>query len=224
MTRTTILCLHGLGASKSSFDPLRDTALGRAHDIVALDFPGHGARAHDAVPAAPVAAAAADIAADLRRHDRRVVLVGHSMGGAVAILAAELAPDRVAGLVSIEGNLIAEDCGLVSRRLAEAPDAAACDALKHDLVAGAARSKNPAALLAWSRDLVAVSDTGRLLQSFRQAPCPTLYLHGDGYLGHVLLPRLPPVPVVHIPGAGHNVMADAPAATAAAIAAHILAP
>lgn len=232
MTRRTLIGLHGLGAAKSAFDPLRVTALGRDHDLIAYDFPGFGARGQEPVTSTPVTDAAADIAALIRRENRRdVILLGHSMGGAVAVLAAGLVPDHIAAVVSLEGNLIAEDCGLLSRRLAGAADAADCAAMQQSLVASGRRSTRPAmrawaetfalsaapGLLAWSRDLVAHSDSGDLLRAFRAGPWRSLYLHGDDYVGHTLLSQLPPVPIVFIPGAGHDLMGDAPDATAAAV-------
>jgi hypothetical protein len=77
---------------------------------------------------------------------------------------------------------------------------------------------SPETLLSYSRHLVDVSDGGVLLQSFKKGNYRKLFLHGDGYRGHVLLEKLGPVPVVYVAGASHNVMYDAPDASAAAIA------
>jgi len=231
MSALTFIGLHGLGASKESFGRLREAGLGGR--FVARDFAGFGERCGEAVLDTPLDAAAREIAREIRREGyERVVLLGHSMGGAVGLLVAELVPERVAGVVSIEGNLIAEDCGMLSRKLASAPDVAACDALKQEMVARTREAADPglrawsaemarvsaAALLSYSRHLVELSDSGVLLERFRGGAFRTLYLHGDGYVGHVLLGRLPPVPVVYVPGASHNVMVDAPEACAAAIA------
>jgi pimeloyl-ACP methyl ester carboxylesterase len=230
---SVILCLHGLGASQESFNRLREVGLGPNRQMIALDFAGFGQRFEDPVSDDPLAAAADEIARDIRQKDYQdIVLIGHSMGGAVALQVADLIADRVFGVVSIEGNLIGEDCGLVSRRLASAADAMACDVIKQELVAATAGSANPSSrawsadlskvlpetLLSYSRSLVDVSDSGVLLKSFKKGDYRKLYLHGDGYKGHVLLKRLRPVPIVYVAGAGHNVMYDAPDACAAAIA------
>ncbi len=49
---------------------------------------------------------------------RHLYLVCHSMGGAIGVVAGRRLPD-LAGFISVEGNLIADDCGLVSRGVAE---------------------------------------------------------------------------------------------------------
>jgi pimeloyl-ACP methyl ester carboxylesterase len=75
--RNVIVLLHGMGMSAAVWDATR------AHlpDSLALDLPGHGARAHEA----PL-----DNADELADHVARVVhaptfvVVGHSMGGAIA--------------------------------------------------------------------------------------------------------------------------------------------
>lgn len=69
------------------------------HRVVALDLPGHGqsgrARSEWSVPALGADVAALVTALDLPR----VVLVGHSMGGPVALAAARLLRGRVAAVV-----------------------------------------------------------------------------------------------------------------------------
>ena len=234
---SVILCLHGLGASRESFNPLRNVGLGRNRPMIALDFAGFGGRSNEPVADQPLTAAAHEIARDIRQKDYRdIVLIGHSMGGAVALLLADLVADRVCGVVSIEGNLIGADCGLVSRRLASAADARACDVIKQEFVAAGNRSANPSArawsadlskvspetLLSYSRHLVAVSDTEVLLKAFKNGAYRKLYLHGEGYRRHVLLKKLWPVPIVYIPGASHDMMYDAPGACTAAITDAIL--
>lgn len=89
--------------------------------ICAFDFPGHGDS--DRLPPGMYSIETyADVVTDLVRQlsPQRVVLVGHSMGGAVGVLASQDGPDQ-ASLVSVEGNLVREDCALISRRAAELP-------------------------------------------------------------------------------------------------------
>jgi pimeloyl-ACP methyl ester carboxylesterase len=71
--------------------------------VVALDLTGHGA-----APPLPEGADAATLAADVlaAAHDvgggAPLALVGHSLGGRVALRAAELAPDRIASVTLLD--------------------------------------------------------------------------------------------------------------------------
>ncbi len=72
------------------------------HGAAAVDLPGHGySEMSERIPASP--AEMARLLPELldRLEVRRAVLVGHSLGGAVALFAAAQAPDRVAGLVLV---------------------------------------------------------------------------------------------------------------------------
>jgi pimeloyl-ACP methyl ester carboxylesterase len=75
----------------------------RGHRVLAPDLPGHG-RNGAAGPStyAGYVAAVADL---LRGEAEPVVLVGHSMGGAVITGAAEAAPDKVSSLVYLAAFL-----------------------------------------------------------------------------------------------------------------------
>lgn len=99
-TAGTVLMLHALGLDGRAFDPLRD-ALDSRWRIVSLDLPGHG-----------VAASHVDFTLDecvqqtLRTLDcccsEPIHLVGHSMGGAIAALAAAQAgAARIASLAVV---------------------------------------------------------------------------------------------------------------------------
>jgi pimeloyl-ACP methyl ester carboxylesterase len=96
--QTTFVLVHGLGGSHLSWVQVAAglSGLGR---VVALDLPGFGR--------SPVAGRGARVM-DLRRSlagfveqvaTGEVVLVGNSMGGLVAMAAAAVDPDRIAGLV-----------------------------------------------------------------------------------------------------------------------------
>lgn len=95
-TRVVVL-LHGFGGCADLWDDIA----GRLEDsftTIAYDLPGHG-RSIDFPNAGPAKLAAQAVLADLAaRGIDRAHFVGHSMGGAVATLAALLQPDRVASL------------------------------------------------------------------------------------------------------------------------------
>jgi pimeloyl-ACP methyl ester carboxylesterase len=222
-----LLCLHGLGCAKESFDSAFRSESLAGLTICAFDFPGHGGSVTP-LPKYTLSAYAEVTAGvvDLLAPDR-LFLVGHSMGGAVGLIASPDLAGRVdlAGFVSIEGNLLDQDCGLVSRRAAGLPRdrfvrqeyprfAAALAAAPEPALrawAGWYAQADPVALHQAAASLVEWSDSGRLLDLFRSLP-GAAYLHGgDSDVDH-LLPRLDGLPVHQIPGSGHFPMVDAPPA------------
>lgn len=82
--------------------------LAKERQVVTLDLAGHGASGRDRKEWA-IAAFGEDVRAvvDALRL-RRVVLVGHSMGGPVTLEAARLMPGRVVGLVPVDTGLNVE--------------------------------------------------------------------------------------------------------------------
>ncbi len=98
-----VILLHGWGAFKELWwSTLND--LGRDHRCFALDVPGHGESALGS--AASISAVADAIGAfcdDLNL--REIVLVGHSMGGAVAADLAIRRPELVARLVLVDAAI-----------------------------------------------------------------------------------------------------------------------
>lgn len=95
-----LMLVHGAGSSSVIWiDVLRRIAPGRR--AIALDLPGHGQSDpwHDAPSIEGYRDAVGTVCANLGV--RRAVLVGHSMGGAVALACALAWPERVAGLVLV---------------------------------------------------------------------------------------------------------------------------
>jgi pimeloyl-ACP methyl ester carboxylesterase len=103
-----LLMIHGLLGSINYFDP-------RSHltglHVHTPDLLGYGAQA-GAVPAGAVDLhLQADMIVRMIRERIGVPtwLLGHSVGGAVAMLVAQRAPEMVAGLISVEGNFTLND-------------------------------------------------------------------------------------------------------------------
>lgn len=99
-----IVWIHGLGESSSSWEPVVAALPDRTHVLV--DLPGYGRSPWpDDVVALP------EVAARFARwlaNEQPALLVGHSMGGVLATLVAELAPVR--GVIDVDGNLTRGDC------------------------------------------------------------------------------------------------------------------
>ena len=111
-----VVAVHGLGGSHLNWAAVAPHVVGHSR-LVALDLLGHGRT--------PAAGRRPDVSGHVqlvtgfldRVADRPVILMGNSLGGLVAALAAESAPDRVSGLVLVDPALPTERLGLVHPRV-----------------------------------------------------------------------------------------------------------
>ncbi len=95
-----LLILHGFFASARNWRQIARMLAGQYH-VLAPDLRNHGASPHDTVMDYP--AMAADIDAFIQqRHLRQVNLLGHSMGGKVAMWLALNKPERVESLIVVD--------------------------------------------------------------------------------------------------------------------------
>jgi len=104
--RPPLVCVHGAGSSSVVWmEAVR--RLSPSRRVVAPDLPGHGQsdRWHppDDVTIAMYRDAVGTVCAQLKIE--RAVLMGHSMGALVALDAAAAWPERVAGLILVNGGL-----------------------------------------------------------------------------------------------------------------------
>jgi pimeloyl-ACP methyl ester carboxylesterase len=97
-----ILCLHGWLDNAASFIPLLPAL--KKHDVVALDFAGHGGSQHRAAGYDYVFVDwIHDVLDVLDALDwQQAHIIGHSMGGAIATVVAASAPERLNKLVLVE--------------------------------------------------------------------------------------------------------------------------
>jgi len=101
-----VLLIHGYGGDKNSWLFLQEPLAAR-HRVYALDLPGHGASAKDVAGAELGGAELGGVLADAvvgvldAVGAERAHLVGHSMGGAVAVAVAAGDPRRIASLTLI---------------------------------------------------------------------------------------------------------------------------
>jgi pimeloyl-ACP methyl ester carboxylesterase len=222
-----VVCLHGAGGSAAMWTQLH-AALNADRPVYALDLPGHGRSAPLDEPItieryAAVVRAFLD-AAGLAR----AALVGHSMGGAIALMLALDSAARLAGLVLVGTgarlrvapeilDAIPRDFeGTVERicRLCYGP------AAPPEMVArGIAEMQNvpPPVLLG---DFLAC-DRFDVRDRLSSISIPTLVVVGDQDLltppryAAFLADRIPGARLHTVPGAGHMLPVEAPAPLAA---------
>lgn len=144
-------------------------------------------------------------------------IVVHSMGGAVGLLFSPRLFDRVQSFANLEGNLISEDCGLLSRGIASVQfeeyrsqgfeehkqQFADNPVLRFD-------QSTPQAVYYSAQSLVKWSDSGELLKRFIQLSCKACYLFGEENHSMSVLQKLDTIPTSMIHGSGHNMMVENP--------------
>lgn len=225
---TLVVLLHGIGCSMESFDGAFQEQSLRKYSLCTFDFPGCGGsesppRVEDMLYL--YASTTRQVIAQVTSGSSgitRVVLAGHSMGGAVAVIAADPG-DGIGALVSVDGNLVAEDCGIVSREIAEQDAMDFSNGGFREFVKNL-RNSDRSDFLAWAqwceradpavfhetaKSLVRWSDSGALLARFN-AFDGKAYLYGGRDDRKYLIPQLSQALVTKVPHAGHFMMIDNP--------------
>ncbi len=100
----TVVLVHGLGGSHLNW-MLVGPSLANRYRVLAIDLPGFGLTAPEGRSAA-VSSQAEVVAELIRRHvGGPATVMGNSMGGLVAMLAADLAPELISSLVLVDPAL-----------------------------------------------------------------------------------------------------------------------
>lgn len=245
----TLVLVHGLGdAGVRDFYPLLPQ-LTRERRVVMFDLPGFGRSGKANVKYAPDRYARVVSEVIQAFVEGPVDVLGHSMGGAIALLHAATYPAEVRRLIVVDAagilhreawvaqNLrrLTEPAGRVSLRLAEVMAGTATVILDASRLFGAA----PDAILevGFLRQKILRAEPGRIaalsLMMYDFGPAlgrieaPTLIVWGDRDVvaplrtGQLLADRVRDARLVVLPGAGHVVMEDAPAALLAEIERHL---
>jgi pimeloyl-ACP methyl ester carboxylesterase len=224
----TLVLIHGAGGSHLHW-PAELRRLPGA-TVYALDLPGHGRS--EGPSCDTIEAYVSTLMGFLdATGTRRAVLMGHSMGGAIAQMTALLHPERVVGLVLVgtgarlrvapailEGVLGDFETAIdLITRFAWAPDAPAeLTRLGHATLAA-----TPPQVL--HGDFVAC-DTFDVMERLGEIGAPTLVIAGTAdHLtpqkhGAYLARHIPDARLVTIEGGGHMMALEQPGAVAAAVA------
>jgi pimeloyl-ACP methyl ester carboxylesterase len=227
---TTLVFVHGWSCDRSYWRHQMDSLQGE-YRVIALDLAGHGGSGKGRT-AWNIPNFANDVAAVVRAADaRNVVLIGHSLGGPVALEAGLLVPDRVKGVIGVEAFYDGwADPGFTKIVDQLRPDFAAgtrafirkamflptspaplADSIAEAMAATPPEIALPAidSLLTWARDLQAAT------ASALKAPTGLIMATG-GRAGTAKFQRAregrPSLGVEEVPGAGHFLMLEVPSA------------
>jgi len=219
-----ILFLPGLGSTSAAIDSVKNTGLLDNFKIIGYDYAGHNRRPNDRYSNIPLSQAAEECIDAIIHSKEKYILGGHSMGNAIAMLILQKVPEKIAGLIALEGNLMIENCGLVSQKLVNAKNAAELEQIKTDLITQFQNSSLPGwrewakdlatmpvqTLQDYARELFALSESGELLLQFQNFSGPKCYLYSDAYARSAMVEKLAGIPAYHAPNSGHFLMQDQP--------------
>jgi len=97
-----VVFLHGLGGSAASFALLATRLASSSRRVLVLDLPGHGRnRLRKGEEPAGLLEQAQALGSALEELDEPAVLIGNSLGGALCLHAAAVAPERVRAVVGL---------------------------------------------------------------------------------------------------------------------------
>jgi pimeloyl-ACP methyl ester carboxylesterase len=220
----SILFIHGLGCSKDSFKDVWDFSGFRNFRILCVDLLGFGDSSKPK-----------DFSYTLKEHAevckkiieklnlKKINLVGHSMGGAVALLLIKKIPERIISFINLEGNLIGEDCG-VSRKAISVPydefKKTVFSQIKHEIKK--VGDKSSKSWYKWlsksdsygfyqsSKSLVKWSDSRKLLKRFINLNLKKYYIFGEEDQNLPIVKLLKGDLKIKISNSGHFMMIDNP--------------
>jgi len=220
------LCLHGLLDTLEIWNPIAD-ALAQRSRVILVDQRGHGG---SEAPPGPVRREdmASDVVAVLDECEvERAILLGHSMGGVVAMTTALRHPERIAGLVLLAtASLCNQKTARWYERIALAGERDGCSGLAR-AIHGAGADKQV------EGDARGIAQVTRMLGSLCDEPltpelgrisCPVLLLVGEKdpmgpraseIIREGLASEVASLEV--LPGVGHWIHVDAPEATLASL-------
>ncbi|NHJ05946.1 MAG: alpha/beta hydrolase [Candidatus Heimdallarchaeota archaeon] len=107
-----IIFLHGLGSAKEDFLVAINYSDLRKYNLLTLDLIGHGKSIKPQEFSFSMIDQAKNIVLLLKKlsFEDNLIIVAHSMGGPIAILLAELLPNKPLAIIYAEGNIDFNDC------------------------------------------------------------------------------------------------------------------
>jgi len=213
-----VLFIHGLACSLDSFRNIFDNDYFPNKSLLLLDLVGFGKSSKPE-----------DFSYTMQEQARLVEellsllpkwyihIAAHSMGGAVALLFNSNIFSRVLSFTNIEGNLVSEDCGALSREIISVSyDDYKNDLYKKQLIEFRDHDQlrfeetSPIAVYKSAKSLVEWSDSGELLNKFRNLDCKKSYFYGEENKDMSALEKLDFVQKYMVHNSGHGMMTENP--------------
>ena len=186
-SKEVILCIHGLACSMDSFRNIFDYDYFPNKSLLLLDLIGFGKSSKPenfSYTMEEQARFVEELLSTLPRWN--IHIVAHSMGAAIALFFQSDFFSRVLSFTNIEGNLVSEDCGIFSRGVTSLSyNDYKNDLYKKQLIEYKGHDQlrmeetNPVAVFKSSASLIEWSDSGELLNKFRNLSCKKYYFYGD---------------------------------------------
>lgn len=215
-----VLFIHGLACSCESFISVFDFNYFKDKTLLLIDLPGYG----DSFKPDNFSYTMEDQAEILikvlaKLPKLNLHIVAHSMGGAIGLLMNRKKQlPQMLSFVNIEGNLIGDDCGALSRGVTLLPYNeyekkmfnAQKIAFRNDKQLRFNKT-TPLAVYKSSSSLVKWSDSGELLNIFNSLDCRKCYFYGEENKDIPVIKELGFVKKYMVANSGHAMMTENPA-------------
>jgi len=217
-TEDLIIFIHGLACSRTSFARVLDKSYFPKSSLLLLDLIGFGSsdKLDDFSYTLEDQAWLCE-QLFLRLPKYRVHLVAHSMGGGIALLFSKRFYESVYSFANIEGNLIGQNCSMLSHRMARVSFK---EFKAHIFVELKRKYQNhkifcfnqttPLAVYKSAQSLVKWSESGKLLKIFKSLSCKKSYFWGEKNRQMPVLTKLDFVKKYMISKSGHSMMVENP--------------
>lgn len=218
LSSDVVLFIHGLACSHESFRNVFDKDYFPGKSLLIVDLAGFGKSSKPDSFSYSMEGQASLLEKLLSLlPEWNIHIAAHSMGGAVALLFSAALMKRVLSFANIEGNLIAEDCGIFSRGVADL----SFDEYRNRLFRTQVvefkehpqlrfNETTPTAVYKSAVSLVKWSDSGELIKTFNSLTCRKCYIYGEENRNTEIIKHLDLIDKYEISNSGHGMMTENP--------------
>lgn len=219
-----ILLLHGLQTDKRLFENIFEDKDFNKFSIIAIDLIGFGNSSKPEDFSYNIEEQAEICKLRIKKLNlTKIHIIGHSMGGMIAVFLMQLIPEKIVSVVNIEGNLIKEDCGKskdvaklsfnefkdyfidFKKELKNSNEPSA--SVRAECISKAADY----AFYKTSKSIVDWSNSGKLLSLFLQSKIKRFYFYSENTPNKKILKLLKnKIPLIKISKSGHFMILDNP--------------